>query len=220
MKIKLLSVLLITASLMHTAFAFAVDSAASLTTTNDSVSQAASTIGSGAAIGNNTFNSVSVNPKQTPSALAANLTTSNDTCMGSSSAGAAAPGLSLSLGSTWTDTNCVRLKNSRELWNMGQHLASLAMMCSDPNNMIAIELANAVDPAAPHCPQVIITMKSNEAIAAAIISIDAANASIKKSTAIITPNTVKSANPTGLSTVPSQPAIFVKRAADGSVSMP
>ena len=57
--------------------------------------------------------------KNTPSMNGPNLTSSNDTCMGSVSAGGSGPGFGLSLGKTYTDTNCVRLKNSRELWNMG-----------------------------------------------------------------------------------------------------
>jgi hypothetical protein len=48
-----------------------------------------------------------------------NLTTSNDTCMGSSSGSANGPGFGVSFGTTWTDEHCKRLKMSRELWNKG-----------------------------------------------------------------------------------------------------
>lgn len=80
------------------------------------------------------------------SAYAAPLTSSNDTCMGSTSAGLQAPGFGISGGSTWTDKNCVMLKNSRELWNMGLKEAALARMCMDSDNKEAIELSGI------HCP--------------------------------------------------------------------
>lgn len=127
-----------------------------------STSQSASAIGQGSAIGNTVFNSESTTAKQTPSSFAPNLTTSNDTCMGSSAVGAGAPGFSVSVGSTWVDKNCVRLKNSRELWNMGQRLASLALMCNDPENRDAIEVAHAQDPTAPQCPQTVVSQKQKQ----------------------------------------------------------
>lgn len=72
-----------------------------------------------------------VKVRNTPSAFAAPLTSSNDTCMGSSSGAVAAPGIGVSFGTTWTDTNCQMLKNSRELWNYGMKEAALALMCTD-----------------------------------------------------------------------------------------
>jgi hypothetical protein len=56
------------------------------------------------------------------------------------------PGVGLSLGSTWTDKNCVMLKNSRELWNMGMKGAAMARMCMDADNREALELSGV------HCP--------------------------------------------------------------------
>ena len=79
--------------------------------------------------------------------FAAPLSSSNDTCMGSSSGGAAGPGFSFSVGSTWTDKNCVMLKNAREMWNMGLKDASFARLCMDENNREAIKLAGGT------CPQ-------------------------------------------------------------------
>lgn len=147
------TLLILTAFTINNVYAVDSTSNSVLNTNNNSTSDANSAIGQGSAIGNNTFNSISNNPKQTPGGYSPNLTTSNDTCMGSSSAGLGIPGISVSAGSSWSDKNCIMLKNSRELWNMGQHLASLAMMCSDSNNLEAIELANFVDSNAPHCPQ-------------------------------------------------------------------
>ena len=50
-------------------------------------------------------------------------------------------------GSSWVDTNCKLLKNSRELWNMGMKAAALALMCNDPANKEALELTGFI------CPQ-------------------------------------------------------------------
>eukprot|EP01035_Chromulina_nebulosa_P029466 gene29466-39057_t len=44
--------------------------------------------------------------KNVPSVNGPNLTTSNDTCMGSTSASANGPGVGLSFGTTWTDEHC------------------------------------------------------------------------------------------------------------------
>ncbi len=85
--------------------------------------------------------------KNTPSVSAPGLTTSNDTCMGSTSASVNIAGLGLGGGSSWVDTNCKLLKNSRELWNMGMKAAALALMCNDPANKEALELTGFI------CPQ-------------------------------------------------------------------
>jgi hypothetical protein len=95
--------------------------------------------------------------KNVPSVSGPNLTTSNDTCMGSSSGGVAGPGFGVSLGSTWTDEQCKRLKMSRELWNKGMKAASLAMDCMDPAAKTALELTGT------KCPQ---SMTQQERVAA------------------------------------------------------
>lgn len=77
--------------------------------------------------------------KNTPSVAGPNLTTSNDTCMGSASGGAGVPGIGLSFGTTLTDENCKMLKNARELWNMGLKAAAIARMCMDDDNRSAME---------------------------------------------------------------------------------
>jgi hypothetical protein len=81
------------------------------------------------------------------SAIAPPLTSSNDTCMGSASVGAAAMAFGLSLGSTYVDENCMMLKNSRELWNMGYRGAAIARMCMDTRNREALETAGVRCPA-------------------------------------------------------------------------
>ena len=77
--------------------------------------------------------------KNVPSVNGPPLATANDTCMGSSSGSINGPGFGIGLGSTWTDRNCVMLKNSRELWNMGFKGAALARLCMDPLNREAFE---------------------------------------------------------------------------------
>lgn len=82
--------------------------------------------------------------KNVPSVSGAPLTSSNDTCMGSSSGSLNVAGFGAGYGSTWTDKNCVMLKNSRELWNMGMRAASLTLMCNDRDNREALELTGYV----------------------------------------------------------------------------
>lgn len=77
------------------------------------------------------------NPVST--AIAPAIVSSNDTCMGSTSIAGAAASFGFSAGTTWTDTNCVMLKNSREMWNMGFKGAALARLCMDPLNKEAFE---------------------------------------------------------------------------------
>ncbi len=85
--------------------------------------------------------------RNTPSVANAALTSSNDTCMGSVSVGGSGPGFGIAVGSTYKDDNCVMLKNSRELWNMGFKAAAMALMCTDSANKDALELTGFV------CPQ-------------------------------------------------------------------
>lgn len=84
--------------------------------------------------------------KNVPSVGGPALTSSNDTCMGSTSGGVAVAGFGFNLGSTWTDKNCKMLKNSRELWNMGMRAASMARMCMDAENKEALELTGFACP--------------------------------------------------------------------------
>jgi hypothetical protein len=84
--------------------------------------------------------------RNVPSVSGQSLTTSNDTCMGSSSGSANGPGFGVSIGSTWSDANCKLLKNSRELWNMGMRAAALALMCKDSDNREALEITGYLCP--------------------------------------------------------------------------
>jgi len=84
--------------------------------------------------------------RNTPSVSGQALVSSNDTCMGSASGSVNGPGFGLSLGKTYTDANCVLLKNSRELWNMGMKAAAMALMCKDPDNRDALEVTGYTCP--------------------------------------------------------------------------
>lgn len=84
--------------------------------------------------------STSIPQKRDPvnSATAPSLTSSDDTCMGSTSAGGQAIGFGFSVGSTWTDDHCRTLKSSRLLYNMGLQDAAIARLCLDPDVKIAL----------------------------------------------------------------------------------
>lgn len=76
------------------------------------------------------------------------LTTSNDTCMGSTGLGVQGMQFGFSVGSTWTDSNCIMLKNSRELKMQGHDKAAKARLCMDDDNAMAFELAGEPCPRA------------------------------------------------------------------------
>lgn len=77
-------------------------------------------------------------------AVAPALTSGLDTCMGSTSAGASGMSFGVSLGSTWTDKNCVLLKNAREEWNMGQHGAAIALLCTNDDVRYSISVSGGI----------------------------------------------------------------------------
>lgn len=74
-------------------------------------------------------------------AWAAPLTSSNDTCMGSSSAGGQAATFGVSIATTWRDGACVRRKDARLLHNMGLHGVAAALMCQKNDVAAAFEAA-------------------------------------------------------------------------------
>jgi len=79
------------------------------------------------------------NPVNT--AYAAPLTSSNDTCMGSSSAGAQGITFGLSFGTTWKDNDCVMRKDARFLHNIQRTEPALSLMCQKESVRRAIEQA-------------------------------------------------------------------------------
>ena len=97
-----------------------------------------------------TFDSHNTYEAQKPpaaSAFAPALVTSGDTCMGATSGAVSSAIVGIAMGSTYVDKNCQTLKNTRELWNMGQRAAAMARMCMDDLNREAMELSGY------ECPQ-------------------------------------------------------------------
>ena len=96
-------------------------------------------VGVGYSEGSNADNAMTLNQtyeqedniriKNTPDAYAPALTTSNGTCMGSSSVGGSGPGIGLSIGSTWTDKECTLRYNAEIMHNMGYKDAVVNIMC-------------------------------------------------------------------------------------------
>jgi hypothetical protein len=81
---------------------------------------------------NNASQNVNVEAQQrnpVSTAYAPPLAVGEDTCMGSSSVGGQGVGFGISFGTTWTDENCQRLKNSRQLAALGYRKASVALLC-------------------------------------------------------------------------------------------
>lgn len=93
--------------------------------------------------GNSSNSYVSEAQKRNPvsTAFAAPLMATEDTCMGSSSVGGQGVGFGLSVGSTWQDADCVRRKDARELHNMGNKGAAIALMCQNANVAKAMKTA-------------------------------------------------------------------------------
>lgn len=79
------------------------------------------------------------NPVHT--AYSAPLVAGSDTCMGSTTMGAQSSVFGISFGSTWTDKNCVRLKNSRELVELGHKDAAVQLLCTDKEVKAAMRAA-------------------------------------------------------------------------------
>lgn len=84
----------------------------------------------GAASSTTAVNVTNGGVEQVPSVYAPNLsTTLTETCMGSTSAGAASFGFGASFGSTWSDDNCVRRLDARQMAALGDIATAREMMC-------------------------------------------------------------------------------------------
>lgn len=98
-------------------------------------------------VSGSTYQHLSETVRNVPNVSVSELTTSNDTCMGSVVAGGSAAGFGVSFGTTHIDQNCVMLKNAQMLWNMGMRAAALARLCMDKDNRKALEMTGYT------CPQ-------------------------------------------------------------------
>jgi len=69
-----------------------------------------------------------------PSAISPNVGGNNsDLCTISSSGALGTQILSLSLGATYTEENCLRLKKAQKLYIFGMKVAAVSVMCQDPD---------------------------------------------------------------------------------------
>ena len=126
------------------------------TNTNANNSTAAASALSGASAssssegGGGGSSEVTVDGDEAPASSAAPifLSVGDDTCMGSGGLGVQSANIGLSLGSTWTDSNCVMLRNARELKNQGHDKAAKARLCMNEDNALAFELAGEPCPRA------------------------------------------------------------------------
>jgi outer membrane protein OmpA-like peptidoglycan-associated protein len=79
-------------------------------------------------------------------ALAASLTASQDTCMGSRSFGVQAVNFGFSIATTWPDRQCRRVRNARALEDLGYRRAAIALLCQDEDVRDAMERAGTPCP--------------------------------------------------------------------------
>lgn len=79
-------------------------------------------------------------------AVAASLTASQETCMGSRSFGVQAIGFGLSIATTRSDRQCRRIRNARALEDFGYRTAALALLCQDEDVSEAMERAGTPCP--------------------------------------------------------------------------
>lgn len=122
--------------------------------TNDSSSEAnadasaAANVAGGASGSGSSSANVDGDEDATSSAAPIFLSTGDDTCMGSSGVGVQGMEFGFSVGSSWTDENCIMLKNARELKNQGHDKAAKARLCMNDENALAFELAGEPCPRA------------------------------------------------------------------------
>ena len=84
-----------------------------------------------------------------PSAISPNVGgTNSDLCTISSSGAMGTQIFSLSLGATYTEKNCLRLKNAKTLYDFGMKVAAVSLLCADPSGEIHRAMAMAGTP----CP--------------------------------------------------------------------
>ena len=84
-----------------------------------------------------------------PSAISPNVGgTNSDLCTISSSGAMGTQIFSLSLGATYTEPSCIRLKNAKTLFDFGMKVAAVSLLCADPSGEIHRAMAMAGTP----CP--------------------------------------------------------------------
>ena len=108
---------------------------------NATVGESTSNTNSGAVASFDSHNTYEAQKPPVSSAFAPALTSTGDTCMGSTTGAVSSAIIGIALGSTYKDDDCNTRKDSRELWNMGQRSAAMARTCMNPLNREAMELS-------------------------------------------------------------------------------
>ena len=82
-----------------------------------------------------------------PSAISPQISTgSGDLCTVGVAGAVQTQILGISAGTTFTEENCVRLKNSKALYDMGMKVAAVSIMCQDPKVFDAMMMAGTPCP--------------------------------------------------------------------------
>jgi len=83
-----------------------------------------------------------------PSAIAPQFSAGhgNDLCTVGASGAVQTQILGISVGSTFTEENCLRLKNAKTLYDMGMKVAAVSVMCQDQKVFTAMKMAGTPCP--------------------------------------------------------------------------
>ncbi len=83
-----------------------------------------------------------------PSAIAPQFSTGNNSDLCTIGAGGAVQTqiLGISVGSTFTEENCLRLKKAKALYTMGMKVAAVSVLCQDPDVFDAMRMAGTSCP--------------------------------------------------------------------------
>jgi hypothetical protein len=104
------------------------------------------TVSSTVTSSNNTVSSNTID-KTPPTASAPNIVINNqDVCVTAVGAAAQTSIVGLSLGTTFRDENCERLKLARSLYGMGMKVASVSLLCQDKRVFDAMNMAGTPCP--------------------------------------------------------------------------
>lgn len=90
-------------------------------------------------------------------AYAAPLTSSPETCMGSSSGGAQGANFGVTFSTTWESVKCDRRMNARALQSLGKATAALSLLCQDKDVQAALEATGE------KCPAVVVRASATSA---------------------------------------------------------
>ena len=83
-----------------------------------------------------------------PSAISPNFGNGNnsDLCTISSSGSVQTQILGISVGATYTEENCLRLKKAQRLYQFGMKVAAVSLLCQDPDTWLAMKNAGTFCP--------------------------------------------------------------------------